>query len=333
MTTLAERTHSREAEDLIASLHPFVEECRRNLLNDLSRAPERDALIKYFRGGKMLRARLVFTAASAVGGNPKNVCRAAEAIELLHGASLVHDDIIDGSTLRRSVQALHVQLGNGAALALGDFLLLHAFVVLAQPGSVEELNRAGHAIRILSACGQECCRGQIEELDSACVNSEERYMTMVRQKTGSLFAAATMMGASLCDGTSAEIESLRKFGLRFGISYQIYDDMVELADPHWSAQESRMMARDRPFLPLIYLAEHGTSGSAAECRALIESGTPFAHREVLRILKRAGILDLIMTAQGAQIEDAVRALESLRSPQHIRALSLLIRSYRWEPTN
>ncbi len=329
MSAITHIAESQSTEDLSSSVEPLILRCRRNLVADLRGAPKSDLLVRYFQGGKMLRARLVFMAASAVGGDPRTVSLAAQAIELLHGASLVHDDIIDESAERRGFPALHVEVGIGTALALGDYLMLRAFAVLAAASSVQGVCHGSDVMSIFSEYAQDCCRGQISELGgSTNIDSEEKYIAMVRGKTGSLFASATTIGATLAGGGAPEIEALREFGLSFGVAFQIYDDMLELVGTSWLDGEpiGRSLAQGRPSLSLIYLAKYDRPANRGERLPLSQS--KYSPEEISSLLKQEDILDLVITVQNSHIDCALDALKSLRSSRDIDALSLLVHEYR-----
>jgi geranylgeranyl pyrophosphate synthase len=142
----------------------------------------------------------------------------AVAIELLHLASLVHDDIIDEATERRGVPALHVALGRDRALVVGDLLIVAAF---------EELGRvrgASAAVATLSEGARLCCLGQLTELGRHMV-SETDYLDVVAKKTGALFAAAASLGGVIAGAPDDDVAALAAFGTALGSAYQIRDDL------------------------------------------------------------------------------------------------------------
>ena len=197
--------------------------CRGDLLAGLARAPESAAVTRYFERGKMLRARLVFLSAAAVGGEPSDAMAGAVAIELLHGASLVHDDIIDGSPERRGLPALHHELGVGRAIAIGDYLILHALSELDRCHEGVDDRRA-RAMEVLVHWGKECCRGEISGLGTT---ASAAYEHVARRKTGSLFAAAATLGAILAGASRDQTNVLAAFGLSVGVAYQMSDDLAD----------------------------------------------------------------------------------------------------------
>ena len=171
---------------------------------------------------KLLRAGLVFAAGSTFGVSSAALLPAAVSIELLHLASLVHDDIIDDAAERRGVPALHVAVGSDRALVLGDLLIVSAF---------EELTRARprlppDAVGRLAQAARACCTGELEELgDGTGAISEDAYLRIVAKKTGSLFAASAALAAIVAGADADAIAALSALGTELGVAYQIRDDL------------------------------------------------------------------------------------------------------------
>jgi len=209
----------------------LVRDCRRRLLTGLGAAPHGDRLVPYFTRGKMLRAELAFLAAGAVAGTPSHGMGGAIAIELLHGASLIHDDIIDEASERRGLPAFQCQVGRNVAIAVGDYLVLHAFAALGDACRDQPSDRVARALAALAHWGRECCRGEVQELRAGRVAAPwESYDALARRKTGSLFAAAATLGALLAGGTQADVDALATLGLSVGAAYQIEDDLADVPD-------------------------------------------------------------------------------------------------------
>jgi geranylgeranyl diphosphate synthase type II len=216
-------------EAILNRYAPHLEACRDLITADLQKTPGTAVLAEYLQGGKMFRALLAFVAASAIGIEPRKMIPVASALELLHGASLIHDDIVDEATERRSRPALHVQLGIGPALLLGDYLILRAFTVLGESPHVYSLERLIEASNALNYYAQLCCLGELHELmPTGEGNPEDEYLTIVQGKTASQFAAAVTVPAIVGGGTTGEIEALRSYGLNVGIAFQIQDDLLNL---------------------------------------------------------------------------------------------------------
>src|SRR5262249_52080499 len=159
-------------------------------------------------------------AASAIGIEPRKMIPVASALELLHGASLIHDDIVDEAAERRSRPALHVQMGIGPALILGDYLILRAFTVLRESPHVHSPERVIEASNSFNYYARLGCRGEPNELmPTGEGNPEDDSLTIGQGKTASQFAAAVTLPAILGGGTSGEIEALRAYGLNVGIAF------------------------------------------------------------------------------------------------------------------
>jgi geranylgeranyl diphosphate synthase, type I len=208
----------------------LLSECDRRLRDEAAELPDAELLSRFLATGKKFRALLVLVSGAAVGGDARRLVPAATGIELLHAASLVHDDVIDGAVERRGLPALHVELGSPAALVVGDYLLLRAFATVARGG--EGLGEGARlaAIDVLAGGGSSCCLGALAEIRGQARPSVREYFRLVRGKTGALVAAATALGAVLGGASAAERGALRRYGLLVGTAFQIRDDVLELSD-------------------------------------------------------------------------------------------------------
>ena len=315
---------SRDIEDILIHYNPYLQNCRNNIIAGLLKIPFSSVLAQFFEAGKMLRALLTFITASSVGSDPAEVTMAAEAIELLHGASLVHDDIIDGAVERRGRPALHIQVGVATALVLGDYLLLRSFNVLGEAQAVCQPQRVLEALNVLSHYAQECCRGQVEELvplDHA--TSEDEYFFTVQRKTASQFAAAATVGGILGGGTLSEIDALSRYGQSLGTAYQIHDDMLDLVgQPRTLGKPVGIsLAQERPMLPLIYLHKYGSLVAREEYRRLRLSGCD--RLELVALLDQEKIFARVKATQEHYIAHALKALEDLHSSDEVEALQVV----------
>jgi geranylgeranyl pyrophosphate synthase len=176
-------------------------------------------------GGKRLRPLLVCLAAGVPPPETDSLVRAAVAVELVHGATLVHDDVLDGSALRRGRPTVIASGGREVATATGDLLFSRAFAELADGAA------AAAAIRVLSAAASELALGELmQRADAWDANvSVERYIERCRLKTAVLFRAACVLGA-LAGGSSSD-RALGTFGERIGIAFQILDDVLDVTGP------------------------------------------------------------------------------------------------------
>jgi geranylgeranyl pyrophosphate synthase len=294
--------------DVLSRYAPYLAECRTVISQDLANAPLGAILSEYFERGKMLRPLLLFVSTAAVGGDPAAVIAAAQALELLHAASLIHDDIIDEAQERRGHASLHLRIGTGPAVVVGDYLILRSYTVFAKMNS----GRVLEALRVLSECAEECCRGQIKELTSEAEHCEETYFSIVRGKTASQFVAAATVGAILGDGAPHQIEALRTFALNTGIAFQIRDDELDIAG---EAQDS--WAR-RPTLPVIYLKKYGSGNAFEKFSELQRDGR--TSTELLALLQDEGVLDRLKNVKEQHLELAVKALDCFENSAEANAM-------------
>jgi octaprenyl-diphosphate synthase len=301
----------------------YTERTRDAVLARLADGPAGHVLQEYFKRGKMLRASLVFAASASVGGDPKNVVVAAEAIELLHGASLFHDDIVDRATERRGLVSLHEQLGMGQALVLGDDLLLRAFAVLAEARAYHPAALVLEATEVLIQFARECCRGQFEELAAGRWISEESYLTIVRGKTAAPFVAAGVLGVLLGGGNAAQITRIRAYAEHLGIAFQIGDDLLDLMGEAAGIGKpvGNSLAHGRPMLPLIYLWR--TSAEAMQERLSDLTDGDGGREQLVALLAERGILDRVRHLQQQHVDAALAAIDAFPVAAGVEALRAL----------
>jgi geranylgeranyl pyrophosphate synthase len=175
-------------------------------------------------GGKRLRPMLVFICAGDV--TTDDLVRAGAAVELLHMATLVHDDVLDRAALRRGRPTVFARAGAGAATATGDLLFSRAFAELAQSGSAD-------AVRVLSSASSALARGELMQREDAwsAQVTLARYLERCELKTARLFEAACRLGAILGRPGTSAADALGGFGARIGVAFQIFDDVLDVSGP------------------------------------------------------------------------------------------------------
>ena len=307
---------------------PHLECCRNRILTDVKQTPGTAVLAEYFQGGKMFRALLAFVAASALGIEPRKMIPVASALELLHGASLIHADLVDEAAERRGCPALHVQMGIGPALILGDYLILRAFTVLGESHHTYSPERVSEALHTLNNYAQLCCLGELHELmPTGEGNPEDEYLTIVQGKTASQFAAAVTLPAIVGGGTSGDIEALRTYGLNVGIAFQIQDDVLDIVEDTGllGTPVGIGLAKERLLLPVIYLERYGSPTALRRYRRIqqTEAGRTV---QLAALLKEEGIWDRIQVTQDRYLSAALQALECL-DPSAERANLLVLATY------
>ncbi len=246
-------------------------------------------------GGKRLRPLLVCLAAGVPVPESDQLVRAAAAVELVHSATLVHDDVIDGSSLRRGRPTVVARGGRKVATATGDLLFSRAFSELAAGGSID-------AVRVLSRASSELPQGELVQRADAwnAGVTVERYLARCRLKTGVLFRASCELGALAGAGS---VESLAAFGERIGVAFQVLDDVLDVAGPPERTGKPQgtdlldgtvtlplILARDRDReLARLDLREvRSTADAVAVCARISDTGALTSARErALRMVARA----------------------------------------------
>ena len=173
-------------------------------------------------GGKRLRPALVLLSARACGYTGDKHFNIAAIIEFIHTATLLHDDVVDESDMRRGKLAARMLWGNEASVLVGDFLLGQAFRMMVEVGNL-------HALEILSAAAAVIAEGEVMQLGAAknTATNEDEYLSVIRAKTAELFAAACEVGPALADKGKAELAACRSFGMNLGIAFQLIDDALD----------------------------------------------------------------------------------------------------------
>lgn len=244
--------------------------------------------------GKMLRPLLLIAAAEAVGGDWPSVLPAALAVEYLHVATLIHDDVIDDDELRRGRPSVHARYGMADALVTGDFLILTMFSTLSEcagrPAATLE------AARVLAVAGADVCRGQAREAelvgDPACPITD--YEQMIALKTGALFRGACRAGAILGSGSPDQVEAITRYAEHLGVAFQIYDDLLPyLADAdHTGKPSTSDVSNLRPTFPVLTGYRSATPEDRRLFTEALSGRLPAedAYRLVCELLDRTGAL-------------------------------------------
>ena len=213
---------------LVAQVRPELEACNRTILahmdSPVALIPQLAAHI-VAAGGKRLRPVLTLAAARLCGyAEGERHVNLAACVEFIHTATLLHDDVVDESKLRRGFASANAVFGNQASVLVGDFLFARAFQLMVADGSLKVLE-------ILSAAAATIAEGEVLQLvtQNDLATPEDRYLDVVRGKTAALFAAACEVGAVIADRPATEAAALRDYGLNLGIAFQLVDDALDYA--------------------------------------------------------------------------------------------------------
>jgi heptaprenyl diphosphate synthase len=256
-------------------------------------------------GGKRLRPKLVqLTAAIGPRNDPLRAAELAAAVELLHNATLIHDDYVDESTHRRGRPTVAAEEGPERAIAVGDYYFAKATRLIAEMGNAGVTSAVAEALEAI-------CASQIDDvaLRGAYPGDRESYLRVVRGKTASLFAAACASGALLSEAEPEVVGALRRYGDLLGTAFQMADDMVDFSPR--SGKPVGLDVRQRVLsLPLIYAAEDRVVGP--EVRRLLAGSLGDAEvGRVTELVTTSDALPRVRREAQALVEEAVRELESI----------------------
>ncbi len=264
-------------------------------------------------GGKRLRPALVLLCAGALGYNGSRHHELAAIIEFIHTATLLHDDVVDESDLRRGRKTANALFGNAASVLVGDFLYSRAFQMMIEVGDMR-------IMRVLSDATNIIAEGEVLQLMN-CHDAdvdEERYLQVIRYKTAKLFEAASQLGAIIGGADSATERSLADYGTHLGTAFQLIDDVLDYsgAEAETGKHLGDDLAEGKPTLPLIYVMQNGTPDQAECVRKAIEHGGREDFPAVLAAIRATGALEHTQKQARAEAERATAALESLPASTH-----------------
>ena len=258
-------------------------------------------------GGKRIRPVLVLLTANAFGYRGKHHHVLAAVIEFIHTATLLHDDVVDESSLRRGRETANALFGNAASVLVGDFVYSRAFQMMVSVGSMRVMEILADATNVIA-------EGEVLQLlnmhDPGV--TEERYLQVIRSKTAKLCEAAAELGALVAGAAPAEVEACAEYGRSLGTAFQLVDDVLDYSGV--AADIGKNVGDDlregKPTLPLIYLMRHGTAEQRELVRACIEQGDETHFDEILTAITASGALDY--TKKQAEIA-AQRAADSIQA--------------------
>ncbi len=259
-------------------------------------------------GGKRLRPALVLLAAGAVGYRGRDHHELAAVIEFIHTATLLHDDVVDESELRRGRKTSNAEFGNAASVLVGDFLYSRAFQMMVAVRNMR-------VMEVLADATNTIAEGEVLQLLNSHNTgvSEQQYLEVIRRKTAKLFEAAAQLGGILGGaGTGAE-SGLARYGMHLGTAFQLIDDVLDYSGDaaHTGKNLGDDLNEGKPTLPLIYVMERGSAAQAQVVRSAIEHGGRGEFEDVLAAIQSSGALAYAReqaTAEARTARDAVAPL-------------------------
>ena len=271
-------------------------------------------------GGKRLRPALVLLMSGALGYEGDQRFNLAAVVEFIHTATLLHDDVVDESTLRRGRSTANEVFGNPASVLVGDFLYSRAFQMMVEVGDMRIMQTLAEATNVIA-------EGEVLQLmnmhDAAL--SEEGYLRVIRSKTAKLFEASARLAALLAHATPAVEQQCAEYGQALGTAFQVIDDVLDYDGD--VAEMGKNLGDDlregKVTLPLIIAMQRGTDAERATIRQAIETGNTDQMAEIIAIVQQTGALLATRDAAAAEAQRALDALQSLAKNPYSEALAQL----------
>jgi octaprenyl-diphosphate synthase len=268
-------------------------------------------------GGKRLRPALLLLAAGACGFRGESRLPLAAVIEFIHTATLLHDDVVDESQLRRGRRTANAAFGNAAAVLVGDFLYSRAFQMMVELENMRVMHVLADATNAIAA-GEvmQLMASRDPELDEA------RYLEVIRRKTAKLFEAAARLGGILAGVPPAVEEGLAAYGMHLGTAFQLIDDVLDYSGDAATIGKSLGddLAEGKPTLPLIHALRTGDGQQAGLVRHAILDGGREDFAGVLAAIRACGSLDYARTAARRESSAAAAALAPLAASEFRESL-------------
>jgi octaprenyl-diphosphate synthase len=259
-------------------------------------------------GGKRLRPALLLAACGAAGYHGEMRFPLAAVIEFIHTATLLHDDVVDASGLRRGRRTANAAFGNAAAVLVGDFLYSRAFQMMVELGNMR-------VMQVLAEATNTIAGGEVLQLMGSHDPGvdEARYLEVIRRKTAKLFEAAARLGGVLARAAPARENGLADYGMHVGTAFQLIDDVLDYSGDEATIGKSLGddLAEGKPTLPLIHAMRCGSSEQAALVRQAISQGGRADFGAVLAAIRDCGALDYARAAAVREAEAAAGAITAL----------------------
>src|SRR3954468_1325069 len=273
-------------------------------------------------GGKRLRPLLVVLASRACGATGEGYLEAAAFIEFVHTATLLHDDVVDNSSMRRGRDTANEVFGNQASVLVGDFVYSRAFQMMAALTNQRVMEIMAEATNVIA-------EGEVLQLMNAHDpdTTEQRYLEVIHRKTAKLFQAGAEVAAVLAGAPNNVVQALAAYGKHLGTAYQLMDDVLDYrSNP---AERGKNLGDDlaegKPTLPLIHALRHGDESQKAAIRLAIENGGLAQLEPIVAAIESTGGLDYAARLAENESERALKALDALPDTPFRTGLAALAR--------
>jgi octaprenyl-diphosphate synthase len=275
-------------------------------------------------GGKRIRPRLVLLFASALGYDGPHRYTLAATVEFIHTATLLHDDVVDESALRRGQQTANALFGNAASVLVGDFLYSRAFQMMVSVDRMRVLDVLADATNVIAE-GEVLQLMNMHDPDT----SVEAYLRVIRYKTAKLFEASARLGAVLADAPRPIEEACADYGRSLGTAFQLVDDLLDYEGDAGTLGKNvgDDLREGKPTLPLLVAMARGNAGERELIRDAIRGGEQGRLAQVVEIVRRTGAIEVTRDAARKEADQARAALRVLpATPVREALLELCVRS-------
>lgn len=271
-------------------------------------------------GGKRLRPIITILAGKALGYDGEKLYSLAAMVEFIHTSTLLHDDVVDESELRRGRKTANNLFGNAAAVLVGDFLYTRAFQLMVGSGSMKILEVMADATNIIA-------EGEVMQLMNIGNTdiTEAEYVQVIQYKTAKLFEAAAQVGAILAGAAPEQEQALKDYGMYVGTAFQIIDDVLDYSGhpDEIGKNVGDDLAEGKPTLPLIYLMQQGSEAVAADVRAALQNADRSYFEKIYGYVKNSDALAYAAAEAAKAVEKAVACLDTLPDNEVTRAMRAL----------
>lgn len=271
-------------------------------------------------GGKRLRPALAILCAKASGYQGSAHINLATIIEFIHTATLLHDDVVDNSDMRRGKETANTLWGNEASVLVGDFLYTRSFEMMVEMNSMRLMQILSHTTNVIA-------EGEVLQLLNChdADTSEDRYLEVIHHKTAKLFEAAGQLGAVISGASDETEHAMAKYAMHLGSAFQLVDDLLDYSDSSETIGKNigDDLAEGKPTLPLIYAMKQGNANQTKIIREAIEQGQRDRIEEIIEIINVTGAITYTAEMAQKEVQQAREALSFVADSKYKQALESL----------
>jgi len=312
-----------ELADLFAPIHQDLQRVNdviRRALSSTVPLVEQVGQHIIFSGGKRVRPAVLLLCAHACGYEGGEHIKLAAAMEIVHTATLLHDDVVDASELRRGRSTANTIWGNEASVLVGDFLYSRSTQLLVETQRLDILD-------VVSDAANNIAEGELLQLVNARKSniSEEAYFEIIRSKTARLFEASAQMGALIADAAAPRVQALARYGIHLGNAFQLIDDVLDYQGDVDTIGKNvgDDLADGKTTLPLIYAMRHGNAEQAHVIRQAIEKGDVSQLAAVAQAIESTRAIEYTSSLAEKEAQQAVAQLADLPDSEYRQSLERL----------